>query len=300
MKTLMGTPSSSQSSSKTGYSSLSKALKAAFDPLGEAVGQFTNPNNPGVTEAFTPTPFSAAENNAVGNINAGFAPTADSIKSDMALQMNPYNDSVISEINRQGNGDFSVMKQALANAGQSGSNREILGANDVDLSRMNQIGGFLNNQFNTSMDNALTTMPLARATDAQGQLGVGDMIRKLAMQTAQAPVAALQSGTNMIAPFTAGGTTQSTETGAQKGLFDYAAQVASGAKYSDPILKENIVPKGQENGHNVYEFNYRGEQQKFIGVMADEVQQTNPEAVEEVNGYLAVNYDKIGVKFREA
>lgn len=207
MKTLFGGSSGSQSSSSTqGYSALPAALKAAFDPIGEAVGQYTNPNNPGVTAAFTPTPLSDAENNAITNINAGFSPTADSIKSDMALQMNPYNDSVISEINRQGDGQFSVMKQALANSGQSGSNREILGANDVDLSRQNLIGSFLGNQFNTSMNNALTTLPQGRASDATNQLNVGDMIRKLAMQTAQAPVTALQAGTGMIAPFTAGGT----------------------------------------------------------------------------------------------
>jgi hypothetical protein len=69
--------------------------------------------------------------------------------------------------------------------------------------------------------------------------------------------------------------------------------------FSDPRLKENIKFHGRENGHNVYEFNYRGEPEKFIGVMADEVQKTNPEAVTEVEGYLAVNYDMIGVKFRE-
>lgn len=193
-------------SQKSGYSALPKELQKAFTPMGQAVAQYTNPNNPGVKEAFTPTPLSGAENNAVDNINKGFAPTADSIKSDMALQMNPYNDSVISEINRQGTGQFSVMKQALTNAGQSGSNREILGANDVDLSRQNVIGSFLNNQFNTSMNNALTTMPQGRASDASNQLSVGDMIRKLAMQTAQAPITALQAGTGMIAPFTAGGT----------------------------------------------------------------------------------------------
>lgn len=221
MKTLFGGSSGSQSSnSKQGYSALPAALKAAFDPIGEAVGQYTNPNNPGVTDMFTPTALTGAENGAIANVNAGFAPTADSIKSDMALQMNPYNDSVISEINRQGDGQFSVMKQALNNAGQSGSNREILGANDVDLSRMNQIGGFLGNQFNTSMNNALTTMPQGRASDASNQLSVGDMIRKLAMQTAQAPITALQAGTGMIAPFTAGGTsTSSGNTSSNGGIF---------------------------------------------------------------------------------
>jgi conjugal transfer/type IV secretion protein DotA/TraY len=69
---------------------------------------------------------------------------------------------------------------------------------------------------------------------------------------------------------------------------------------SDPRLKENIVYRGNENGHNVYAFNYIGQTETYIGVMADEVQQTHPEAVAIVNGYMAVHYDRIGVEFRRA
>lgn len=215
MKTLFGGGSQS-SSSANGYSALSPALKATFDPLGTAIGQYTNPNNPGVTNAFTPTPLSTGETGAINNINKGFAPTADSINSDMAMQANPFNDQVINEINRQGQGQYSALKQAMDAAGQGpSSNRSILGANDVDLSRMGVIGQFLQSQFNTGMTNALTTLPSARAADATSQLGVGDLLRQLDMQTKQAPVNALTAGTNMIAPFTAGGTSSST--GSQQG-----------------------------------------------------------------------------------
>lgn len=67
---------------------------------------------------------------------------------------------------------------------------------------------------------------------------------------------------------------------------------------SDRALKENIAFAGIENGHRVYQFNYIGGEQKYIGVMADEVMKTNPDAVTEVNGYKAVYYDRIGVRFR--
>lgn len=67
---------------------------------------------------------------------------------------------------------------------------------------------------------------------------------------------------------------------------------------SDRTLKENIVFAGIENGFNVYQFNYIGKPQKYIGVMADEVMKTNPEAVTKINGYKAVYYDRIGVRFR--
>lgn len=293
MKTLFGgSKSGSSNSSSSGYSALSPALQSAFDPLGVAIGQYTNPNNPGVTGAFTPAPLSSAEQGAVANVNAGFAPTQQSVAADMALQMNPFNDSVINEINRQGNGQYSVMKQALSNAGQSGSNRSILGANDVDLSRQNLIGSFLQNQFNTGMNNALTTLPNARSEDATNQLSIGNLLRQLDMATKQAPVTALQAGTSMLSPFMSGGTSSGTSnSSSQNGIFK---------SISDPRMKRNIKRVGKENGHNIYEFNYVGENQKYIGVMADEVQETHPDAIEEVNGYLTVNYPMIGVNFREA
>ena len=44
-----------------------------------------------------------------------------------------------------------------------------------------------------------------------------------------------------------------------------------------------------------------GNNKRYIGVMAQEVQKSHPEAVVQMkNGYLVVNYDLIGVKFREA
>ena len=77
---------------------------------------------------------------------------------------------------------------------------------------------------------------------------------------------------------------------------------------SDIRLKEDIIWIGRENGHNIYEFKYKdgvlgfgGNDKRYIGVMAQEVQKTHPEAVAQMkNGYLAVNYEHIGVKFREA
>lgn len=68
---------------------------------------------------------------------------------------------------------------------------------------------------------------------------------------------------------------------------------------SDIRLKENIEPAGTENGHKVYTFNYKGDSRRFRGVMAQEVAQTHPEAVIDVNGVLAVNYGAIGVEFKE-
>lgn len=201
------------SSSKSGYAALPKELKDAFNKLGINVEQYTNPSNAGVTEAFTPQGVTAGEQGAMDAINRGFTPTAESIQSDIAMQMNPFDTYVIDEINRQGMGDYSILKQALSESGQQGSNRQALGANDIDLTRLNQIGQFKQGQYNTALQNSLGTLTKSRQSDAGSQLGVGDFLRTLDLQTKQAPVNALSAGTSMISPFTSGGTQSSNTQG---------------------------------------------------------------------------------------
>ena len=66
---------------------------------------------------------------------------------------------------------------------------------------------------------------------------------------------------------------------------------------SDRSTKENIRKIGQQNGHNVYEFNFKGSDKLCHGVMADEVEKITPEAVKEINGLKHVNYEMIGVDY---
>lgn len=68
------------------------------------------------------------------------------------------------------------------------------------------------------------------------------------------------------------------------------------AYFSDRRLKENIVPVGESNGFHLYEFNYTGQPQRYRGVIAQEVVETRPDAVKLVDGYMAVDYDAIGLK----
>lgn len=78
----------------------------------------------------------------------------------------------------------------------------------------------------------------------------------------------------------------------------------NGLPWSDMSLKQNIMPAGTENGFPIYFFNYVKEidpfGRRYVGVMAQEVLEKAPHAVHEREGYLCVDYDKIGVKFREA
>jgi len=83
------------------------------------------------------------------------------------------------------------------------------------------------------------------------------------------------------------------------------ALAGAGAKYatSDERLKENVkeVAVDQRTALTLYEFNYIGDTTKrFRGVMAQEVELSYPDAVFETDsGFKAVNYDLLGIEFKE-
>lgn len=308
MGSILGGGGSKQSSSSTsGYAALPPQLQEIFNQLGMAVGQYTNPNNPGVADRFTPLAQTADETAAFDKMRQGFSPTAQSLQSDIAMQQNPFDQYVIDGINREATGQNSILGQNLTKAGQFGSNRGMLGANDIDLSRLQQIGQFKQGGFNTAMNNALTTLPQARANDANSLLGIGQFQRGLQGQTNLAPISALQAGTGMINPFTAGGTSSGSANNGGSGMLGGIGNLVSGAGaawnlFSDIRLKHNIKPVGMEKGHNLYEFSYIPQMKRpgrFIGVMAQEVLKKKPEAVKFVNGFMTVDYNAIGLEMKE-
>nr|DAF83379.1 MAG TPA: Neck appendage protein [Caudoviricetes sp.]DAK00511.1 MAG TPA: Neck appendage protein [Caudoviricetes sp.] len=64
---------------------------------------------------------------------------------------------------------------------------------------------------------------------------------------------------------------------------------------SDRRVKKDITKRGRIDGTNIYAFRYRGEDsdaQKHLGVMAQEVEKTRPDAVIEVGGVKHVDYGK--------
>ena len=65
-------------------------------------------------------------------------------------------------------------------------------------------------------------------------------------------------------------------------------------RLSDRRLKTNIKPIGKmDNGLTVYQYNYIWGGPEEIGVMAQEVEKVKPEAVIEVGGFKAVQYDRL-------
>ncbi|UNF41851.1 tail fiber domain-containing protein [Bartonella krasnovii] len=69
----------------------------------------------------------------------------------------------------------------------------------------------------------------------------------------------------------------------------------------DVRAKENITLVGKEKGYPLYRFNYKGNPQRYQGVLAQDVLRVKPEAVF-VNAktkLLHVDYDKIGLKMKK-
>lgn len=79
------------------------------------------------------------------------------------------------------------------------------------------------------------------------------------------------------------------------------------AMLSDRKAKTNIVKVGEKNGFNIYQFSYKDgisntldTSKTYEGVMADEVKQIMPDAVQtHKDGYDRVNYGMIGLKMKE-
>ena len=72
-----------------------------------------------------------------------------------------------------------------------------------------------------------------------------------------------------------------------------------GGRRSDIRLKHDIALIGRlDDGLGFYRFSYNGSDKAYVGVMAQEVQTIAPDAVTRGrDGYLRVNYDKLGLKF---
>ena len=73
-----------------------------------------------------------------------------------------------------------------------------------------------------------------------------------------------------------------------------------GGRRSDIRLKHDIVLLGTlDNGLGFYRFASIGSDKAYVGVMAQEVQSVQPDAVTRgSDGYLRVRYDRIGLTFQ--
>lgn len=71
---------------------------------------------------------------------------------------------------------------------------------------------------------------------------------------------------------------------------------------SDRRAKTGVKFIGRENGHKMYEFSYKGDKTRarYIGVMAQDIIKTHPEAIFSMGEYMGVDYSKLNVRMRAA
>lgn len=215
-----------------------------------------------------------------------------------------------------------LIQSQFAGSGRygSGANTDVLGKNTTNMLLQG-----LESDYNRAMDNqfkAVGAIDAANAQSIQNQLGVdaaqlgrgqaqigaGQLQDKNAQDKLQADYAKWQA--EDMQDWTRLGLLQSAAAGSAG---NYGTNVQTVNQPSNPLgaigaigslfaksdarLKEHIVQTGTyENGLPMYEFNYRGEPTRFRGLMAHDVADKYPDAVVlEDDGYLAVNYDALGI-----
>lgn len=282
----------------TGFYALPKEMQTALNTITtQGAAQLTGSAG---ARMFTPLGQTAQESQAY---NLMQLPTNQTAMQELVSQyLNPFQDYITQGINKQAEGSYSSYKDALSSAGQMGSNREFLNAGAADQARLSAIGSTLASNYNTAQQTALGQ----NQTNIQNLLAQAENQRALDLQTKQAPISGLNalagmlSGTGGFYPAQSQASQTVKSGGGLGGLLNTASSIAS--IFSDERLKKDIKLIGNENGHNIYKFKYKNDPNniEYIGVMAQEVKNIDPEAVGERDGFMTVNYDKIGVKFKRA
>lgn len=89
-------------------------------------------------------------------------------------------------------------------------------------------------------------------------------------------------------------TTQPSANGSSQTLGNIIGLAGTAASiFSDRRVKKDIKHVGQAGDYPVYTYKYKGHDKPQIGVMAQDVEKINPDAVGEVNGIKTVDYSKL-------
>ena len=241
--------------------------------------------------------------------------------------MSPYMSNVVNAqaalLNQQNQQQQSgQMGQAIRSGAFGGDRAGIAAAN------LAQQQNLANSQIFSNLLNQGYGQALSTAQQQQGVQLSADQANRAAQAAASQQLAGLGAGAQAAnlqgaqAKLAAGQTQQQTEQAGKTALYNqflqqqsYPFQVAQflaniaegtgalsgstttttqpGGFFSDERLKENIHPIGKtHDGQNIYRYNYKGEPETRIGLLAQEVEHKHPEAVGLAGGYKTVDYDK--------
>jgi hypothetical protein len=225
------------------------------------------------------------------------------------LQNNPLFQMGLDNANQQTLGNAASRgRLSSGDTLQQLTNNSLLTAQPLIQDQKNSIADLLRfgtnaatNQGNILLDQGQTTATSANnavGAQAQGILNSGNAIASGQFGSANALADGITNAANARATGIIG---ESNARGDRAGnVAELGTQILSGL-FSDPQLKTNIVKTGEQNGFNIYQWDWNeaalklGLSGKGAGVMADEVQAVMPQAVITDQGYMKVNYSMIGV-----
>jgi len=298
----------SSSSSKQGYWALPKTGKNVMNDIWLGARDYASPyktvNGQRVESAeninrFTPLGETADETRAFDMIRQGFTPNEETLGNDMSMMMNPFDDYVIDDINKEALGDYSLIKQAVSDAGQFGSNRQVLGASQVEDTRLSNVGKFKQDQYNKALDHALRTLPALRMSDATGLLGIGEFQRDLDWRTKQAPIAGLEalygmaSGSGLSGAVSGSAKTSSSSSG---GFLSGLSNIASGLSAAGSFFRggEPAGGGGSTGGTGSDIASWANMAAMAANFFSDQRLKENIRAVGEKNGHRIYEFNYIG------
>lgn len=308
--TLFGTPSksyqSSSSQTPTGYGSLSPEAQKTYSTALQNAGGLTAQNF--APAATTPEQLQAAQyfGTPIETI------TPEQFQAGLSTYTNPFESQVlqntIGDLNTQAQGGYRDIASLASDAGGFGSNRRGLLESELQKNLLKTVGDISASSRASNFENAAArTMADIGQTRTMNQqnmgslFDIGSQFQNANTATANAPAQLQQYLANLSAMLAGGGSTSSSSgvsTGETKGILNSdigkAASAAALMAMSDVRSKEQIVYQGTKNGFNVYDFNYIGQQGRFRGVMAQEVEKVMPDAIHEINGIKHVDYSKLG------
>lgn len=174
------------------------------------------------------------------------------------------------------------------------------GAQDSLYGARNQTAGLLtglNQQGLANQGQGVDTSQAAlQARDSSPQ-----QVLSILSQQAGYPLSFLNNLTSLLGPIAGLGgqatgqqSGTSTMSGAQQfGMIGTGLGNMGKFLWSDERLKENIAPVGKlYDGQTIYGFNYKADITPRVGLLAQEVEKTKPEAVRKFGEFKAVDYEK--------
>jgi hypothetical protein len=239
-------------------------------------------------------PFLAAQGGALGRLSS----MAENNPYQQVSQQQMINQAMSSPLyssimQGQQAGEESILRNASATGGLRGGNTPSSLAdfssnlqNQALMQSYGQQQSLDNQAYNRSigLEQTMLGLPTNTSQIANMTAGIGQTLGQGQIAAAQAQAAGSQQNTQTL-----------------MGLSSLGLG-SLGIMFSDHKLKTNIIKTGVENGFNTYSWSWNEKAKELgltgagKGVIAQEVEKINPEAVVDYSGYKTVNYDLIGVQ----